>query len=56
MVVNNLGRKRGDSVLDETISIVEVNRSRHGVDNLNGLFVGALETVRDGSGVDTLGH
>ena len=26
------------------------------MDNLNGLFVGALETVRNGSGVDTLSH
>jgi len=53
---DDLGGERGDSVLDKSLAVVEIDWLGHLIDDLHSLLVGDLETIRDGSRVETLTH
>ena len=56
VVGDDLGRERSDRVLDELVTVVEVNRLGDLINNFHGLSVSNLEAIRDSGGVKALGH
>ena len=54
MLRHNLRAERGDGVLNELLTIVQINRLSHAVDNFESLSQGNLETIGDSRGMDTL--
>lgn len=56
VLVNDLGGEGSDSVLDELVSVVEIDWLGDVLDDFLGLGDGNLESVRDGSWVETLSH
>jgi hypothetical protein len=51
---HNLRAEGGDGILNELLTIVQIDRLSHAVDNFESLSQGNLETIGDSRGMNTL--